>query len=139
MGQATSAPNSLSFFRKNPITNEFEDISNKFAKATLTTLVLPVIVVAYPALNAYDFRDSDMTGFKVVDGAIGGLLGVIGWPLAPFMAIWCALSINFKEGPSLPLPINHEVLHKAEQEIKINTSLFYNIAIVGCSGTGKVR
>ncbi|KAI7908126.1 interferon-inducible GTPase-domain-containing protein [Cokeromyces recurvatus] len=137
MGQATSSPKSLSFFRKDPVSNEYEDISNKFTKATVSTLAVPVIIVAYPVLNAYTFHDLDITGFKIVDGAIGGLLGVIGWPLAPFMAVWGALCMNFKERPSLPLRIKSDILQKAEQEIKLNTTLFYNIAIVGCSGTGK--
>ena len=78
MGQATSSPHSLSFFQRNSITNEYEDISNKFTKATVSTLAVPVIIIAYPVLNAYTFHDSDITGFRMIDGAIGGLLGVIG-------------------------------------------------------------
>lgn len=114
MGQASSSPNSLGFFKKNPLTNEYEDMSNKFTKATMSTLAVPVIIVAYPVLNAYTFQDSDITGYRIVDGAIGGVLGVIGckywdglhlhWyvihrhtgPLAPVMAIWGAIQINFK-------------------------------------------
>jgi hypothetical protein len=78
MGQASSSPNSLGFFRKNPLTNDYEDMSNKFTKATMSTLAVPVIIVAYPVLNAYTFQDSDITGYRIVDGAIGGVLGVIG-------------------------------------------------------------
>jgi hypothetical protein len=79
MGQATSSPNSLSFFQKfsNSDINEYQDISNKFSKATLSTLTVPVIVIAYPALNAYAFQEMDITGYRLVDGAIGGVLGVI--------------------------------------------------------------
>lgn len=79
MGQATSSPSSLSFFQKtaNGEKSEYHDISNKFSKATLSTLTVPVIIVAYPALNAYAFQEMDITGYRVVDGAIGGLLGVI--------------------------------------------------------------
>ncbi|GAN08364.1 interferon-inducible GTPase 1 [Mucor ambiguus] len=137
MGQASSSPSSLGFFKKNPLTNEYEDMSNKFTKATMSTLAVPVIIVAYPVLNAYTFQDSDITGYRIVDGAIGGVLGVIGWPLAPIMAIWGAIQINFKEKPPLPLPVPLEVLQKAQEEINLNISLFYNIAVVGCSGTGK--
>lgn len=54
------------------------------------------------------------------------------------MAIWGAIQINFKEKPALPLPVPTEILQKAQQEINLNISLFYNIAVVGCSGTGKV-
>jgi hypothetical protein len=81
MGQATSSVNHKSFFRKNPLSNEYEDISSKFTKATVSTLAVPVIIVAYPVLNAYTFHDSDITGFQIIDGAIGGLLGVIGCKL----------------------------------------------------------
>lgn len=59
-------------------------------------------------------------------------------PLAPIMAIWGAIQINFKEKPALPLPVPAEILQKAQQEINLNISLFYNVAVVGCSGTGKV-
>ncbi|KAL9540829.1 hypothetical protein MBANPS3_009460 [Mucor bainieri] len=137
MGQASSSPNSLGFFKKNTLTNEYEDMSNKFTKATMSTLAVPVIIVAYPVLNAYTFQDSDITGYRIVDGAIGGVLGVIGWPLAPIMAIWGAIQINFKEKPPLPLPVPAEILQRAQEEISLNISLFYNIAVVGCSGTGK--
>ncbi|KAI8353245.1 interferon-inducible GTPase-domain-containing protein [Choanephora cucurbitarum] len=137
MGQATSSPHSLSFFQRNSITNEYEDISNKFTKATVSTLAVPVIIIAYPVLNAYTFHDSDITGFRMIDGAIGGLLGVIGWPLAPFMAIWGAIRINFKDKPTLPLPVPTDILHQAQQQIHLNPTLFYNIAVVGSSGTGK--
>lgn len=79
MGQATSSPNALSFFQKvtNSDKSEYEDITHTFSKATLSTLTVPVIIIAYPALNAYAFQDMDITGHRMVDGAIGGLLGVI--------------------------------------------------------------
>lgn len=164
MGQATSSPNALSFFQKisNSDKSEYKDISNKFSKATLSTLTVPVIVIAYPALNAYAFHDMGITGHRVVDVAIGGLLGVIACkhiyiyiyiyslstfklkiksigPLSPFLAIWGAVQINFKDKPPVPLPISPEILLKAQQEIKLNTISFYNVAIVGVSGNGKVR
>lgn len=60
-------------------------------------------------------------------------------PISPFLAIWGAVKINFKEKPLVPLPIPAEILQKAEQNIKLNTTSFYNIAIVGESGTGKVK
>lgn len=63
---------------------------------------------------------------------------VIG-PLSPFLAIWGAVQINFKDKPPVPLPIASDILLKAEEEIKLNTIAFYNIAIVGVSGTGKVK
>ncbi|KAI7893387.1 uncharacterized protein EV154DRAFT_583239 [Mucor mucedo] len=141
MGQATSSPNALSFFQKvtNSEKSEYKDISNKFSKATLSTLTVPVIVIAYPALNAYAFHDMGITGHRVVDVAIGGLLGVIAWPLSPFLAIWGAVQINFKDKPPVPLPIAPELLLKAQQDIKLNTTSFYNVAVVGVSGNGKVK
>jgi hypothetical protein len=54
------------------------------------------------------------------------------------MAIWGAIRINFKDKPALPLPIPIEIQEKVQKEIQLNTTLFYNIAVVGCSGTGKV-
>lgn len=80
MGQATSSPNALSFFQKSSDASthtEYQDITHRFSKATLSTLTVPVVIIAYPALNAYWFQDMDITGHRVVDGAIGGLLGVI--------------------------------------------------------------
>lgn len=44
----------------------------------MSTLAVPMIIVAYPVLNAYTFQDSDITGVRIIDGAIGGILGVIG-------------------------------------------------------------
>ncbi|KAI9261803.1 interferon-inducible GTPase-domain-containing protein [Helicostylum pulchrum] len=139
MGQATSSPNALSFFQKvtNSDKSEYEDITHTFSKATLSTLTVPVIIIAYPALNAYAFQDMDITGHRMVDGAIGGLLGVIAWPLSPFLAIWGAVKINFKDKPPVPLPISPSILLKAEQDIKLNTVSFYNVAVCGVSGSGK--
>ncbi|KAI9361037.1 interferon-inducible GTPase-domain-containing protein [Pilaira anomala] len=139
MGQATSSPNALSFFQKSSdsINTEYHDITHRFSKATLSTLTVPVVIIAYPALNAYWFQDMDITGHRVVDGAIGGLLGVIAWPLSPFLAIWGAVKINFKDKPPIPLPIPDQLLQKAEKEIKLNTISFYNVAVVGVSGSGK--
>lgn len=77
MGQASSSPIKLSFFKKTT-ENKYEDISNKFTKATVSTLAVPMIIIAYPVLNAYTFQDSDITGVRIIDGAIGGILGVIG-------------------------------------------------------------
>ncbi|GAA5801427.1 hypothetical protein HPULCUR_006873 [Helicostylum pulchrum] len=118
--------------------SEYEDITHTFSKATLSTLTVPVIIIAYPALNAYAFQDMDITGHRMVDGAIGGLLGVIAWPLSPFLAIWGAVKINFKDKPPVPLPISPSILLKAEQDIKLNTVSFYNVAVCGVSGSGKV-
>lgn len=55
------------------------------------------------------------------------------------MAIWGAIQINFKDKPSLPLSISPELLEAAKEAISLDTELFYNVAIIGCSGTGKVK
>lgn len=60
-------------------------------------------------------------------------------PLSPFLAIWGAVKTNFKDKPPVPLPISPSLLLKAEQEIKLNTVSFYNVAVCGVSGSGKVQ
>lgn len=74
MGQATSATLS----HKKNVFYDYDDVSNRFAKATLSTLAVPMVVIAFPLLNAYTFTEEELTGVKVVDGMIGGLLGVLG-------------------------------------------------------------
>lgn len=59
--------------------------------------------------------------------------------MSPFLAIWGAVQINFKDKPPVPLPIAPELLLKAQKDIKLNTVSFYNVAIVGVSGNGKVK
>lgn len=138
MGQATSSSSitKKSFYIKTS-DSIYEDISDRFTKATVSTLAMPVVIIAYPILNAYTFQDSDLTGYRIVDGAIGGLLGVIAWPLAPFFAAWGAVTFIFKKKPPNPLHLSPEMKARAEQEIQLDTTLYYNIAAVGISGSGK--
>ncbi|ORY96344.1 interferon-inducible GTPase-domain-containing protein [Syncephalastrum racemosum] len=96
-----------------------------------------MVVIAFPLLNAYTFTEEELTGVKVVDGMIGGLLGVLGWPLAPFLACWSMYEVIFKDGPPEPLPIPQELKEKAKREIDLNCEHYYNVAIVGVAGTGK--
>jgi hypothetical protein len=116
-------------------------------------LAVPVVIVAYPILNAYTFQESDITGFRIIDGTIGGLLGVIACtssktytttkrliflgPLAPFFAVWGAVTFIFKEKPPRTINVPPEIRAKAEAEIQLDTVSFYNVAVVGMSGTGK--
>ncbi|ORX62765.1 P-loop containing nucleoside triphosphate hydrolase protein [Hesseltinella vesiculosa] len=72
-----------------------------------------------------------------MDGAIGGLLGVIGWPLAPFLACYSVFQVLFKDGPSEPNPIDPAIKDAARKSIGLNCEQFYNVAVVGSSGTGK--
>lgn len=117
---------------------DYNDLSNKFTKATLSTLAVPMVIIAFPLLNAYTFTEEELTGFKVMDGAIGGLLGVIGWPLAPFLACYGVFQVLFKDGPTEPLPIPQTIKDAARRSIGLNCEQFYNVAVVGVSGTGKV-
>ncbi|ORZ12003.1 interferon-inducible GTPase-domain-containing protein [Absidia repens] len=96
-----------------------------------------MVIIAFPLLNAYTFTEEELTGFKVMDGAIGGLLGVIGWPLAPFLACYGVFKVIFNEGPTEPLPIPQHIKDAARRSIGLNCEQFYNVAVVGVSGTGK--
>ncbi|KAI8340463.1 interferon-inducible GTPase-domain-containing protein [Chlamydoabsidia padenii] len=115
----------------------YNDLHNKFTKATLSTLAVPMVIIAFPLLNAYTFTEEELTGFKVMDGAIGGLLGVIGWPLAPFLACYGVFQVLFKDGPTEPLPIPQHIKDAARRSIGLNCEQFYNVAVVGVAGTGK--
>ncbi|KAI7866037.1 interferon-inducible GTPase-domain-containing protein [Spinellus fusiger] len=129
MGQAVSK----TLEDKSDVFYDYNDISNRFTKVTLSTLTVPIVVVAFPLLNAYTFAEEEFTGAKVMDGAIGGILGVIGWPLAPFLACWSF----FNKNPSGPLPIPLELKEHVKKTIGLNSDQFYNVAIVGGAGTGK--
>ncbi|ORZ06722.1 interferon-inducible GTPase-domain-containing protein [Absidia repens] len=131
MGQATSKNLRPDAFY------DYKDVGNKFTKVTLSTLAVPMVIIAFPLLNAYTFTEEELTGFKVMDGAIGGLLGVIGWPLAPFLACYGVFQVMFKEGPTEPLPIPKHIKDAARRSIGLNCEQFYNVAVVGVSGTGK--
>lgn len=74
MGQAAS----ITFGNKSNILYDIDDFSGKFHKATLSTITVPMVIVAFPILNAYKFSETEYTGVKVVDSTIGGLLGVVG-------------------------------------------------------------
>ncbi|KAI8365265.1 interferon-inducible GTPase-domain-containing protein [Radiomyces spectabilis] len=133
MGQAASRTIS----GKSTVFYDYNDLSNRFTKATLSTLAVPMVIVAFPLLNAYTFTEEELTGVKFMDGAIGGLLGVIGWPLAPFLACWGVFKVLFKDGPPEPLPIPQYIKDRARQEVGLDCENFYNIAVVGVAGTGK--
>ncbi|KAJ2965039.1 hypothetical protein NQZ79_g75 [Umbelopsis isabellina] len=135
MGQAAST--TLSSSRSSVIFYNSDDLGNRFTKATLSTLAVPMVIVAFPFINAYTFTSEELTGVKLMDGAIGGLLGVIGWPLAPFLACWGVFEVLFKDGPPEPLAIPQEIKDKAKREFGLNCENFYNIAVAGIAGTGK--
>jgi hypothetical protein len=74
MGQAAS----ITLSNKSDILYDINDFSTRFHKATISTMTVPMVIVAFPILNAYKFSEHEYTGVKVVDSTIGGLLGVVG-------------------------------------------------------------
>lgn len=46
--------------------------------------------------------------------------------------------VLFKDGPPEPLSIPQEIKDKAKREFGLNCENFYNIAVAGIAGTGKV-
>jgi hypothetical protein len=83
MGQAASA--ALSSSKSSVVFYDSDELGNRFTKATLSTLAVPMVIVAFPFINAYTFTSEELTGVKLMDGAIGGLLGVIGCKCSPCM------------------------------------------------------
>jgi hypothetical protein len=129
MGQATSKK-----LRQDTL-YDYKDISNnKFTKATFSTLAVPMVIIAFPLLNAYTFTEEELTGFKLMDSMLGGLVGVIGWPLAPFLACYGVFQVLFKDGPTEPLPIPSHIKEAAKRSIGLNCEQFYNVAVIGVTG-----
>ncbi|KAG0749635.1 hypothetical protein G6F62_000903 [Rhizopus arrhizus] len=133
MGQAAS----ITLADKSEILYDVEEFSKKFKKATLSTMAVPMVIVAFPILNAYKFSESEFTGVKVVDGTIGGLLGVVGWPISPFLAFWSAYQSIFVEEPERKTEIPADVKLQVRRAIGMDCDKYYNIAVVGAAGTGK--
>jgi hypothetical protein len=155
MGQAAS----ITLSDKSDIICDSEDFSKRFNKMALSTIKVPMVIVAFPLLNAYKFREHEFTGVKVIDGTIGGLLGVVGCkslinkktmkmilttpfssgPLSPFVAFWSAYQSMFIEGPSKSTEITEDTKMQVRRAMGMDCDRFYNVAIVGAAGTGKVR
>ncbi|CEP11761.1 hypothetical protein [Parasitella parasitica] len=133
MGQAAS----ITFANKSNVLYDPNDFSSRFKKATLSTISVPMVIVAFPILNAYTFSEYEYTGVKMIDGTVGGLLGVVGWPLSPFVALWSAYQTIFAESPEKPLDISEETKFNARRAIGLCCNKFYNVAVVGSAGTGK--
>jgi hypothetical protein len=134
MGQAAS----ITLGDKSNILYDIDDFSGRFHKATLSTITVPMVIVAFPILNAYKFSETEYTGVKVVDGTIGGLLGVVGWPLSPFLAFWSAYQTIFTTSPpQKALEISEKTKLLVRRAIGLDCDNFYNVAVVGAAGTGK--
>lgn len=59
-------------------------------------------------------------------------------PLSPFVAFWSAYQSIFTEGPSTSLEVSEETKYLVRRAIGLDCDNFYNIAVVGAAGTGKV-
>lgn len=100
MGQAAS----ITFSNKSNILYDIDDFSSRFKKATMSTISVPMVIVAFPILNAYKFSEHEYTGVKMVDSTIGGLLGVVGCRFTSHIGTADILIIRSQQqGHCLPL------------------------------------
>ncbi|KAL9538034.1 hypothetical protein MBANPS3_011248 [Mucor bainieri] len=115
------------------------------AKAAGTSLLLsPVIILALPFVGAYEFstalEDEMITGYKLVDGMLGGLFGVIASPIAPLYCFLTSMQAIFSDTNTTAQQnrrhLNQSYLRKAYGMLRLDVNV-YNVAITGCPGTGK--
>ena len=59
-------------------------------------------------------------------------------PLSPFVAFWSAYQTIFTEGPNKSIEVSEETKLMVRKAIGLDCDNFYNIAVVGAAGTGKV-
>lgn len=57
-------------------------------------------------------------------------------PLAPFLACYGVFQVLFSDGPSEGVAVPPEIKERARHDIGLDEQ-FYNVAVVGVSGTGK--
>lgn len=115
------------------------------AKAAGTSILLsPVIILALPFVGAYEFstalEEEMITGYKVVDGMIGGLFGVIASPIAPLYCFLTSMQEIFNTTSTAQQHrrhINQSYLRKAYGMLRLDSNV-YNVVVTGCPGTGKV-
>lgn len=106
-------------------------------------ILAPAVILALPFVGAYEFgtalENELVTGHAIIDGVIGGLFGVIVSPLAPFYCFLVSIQeifeMNYTSERHYLLDKNY--LKKAEGMLRLDSS-YYNVAITGCPGTGKV-
>lgn len=114
----------------------------KTVSAAGASIVLsPFVIIALPIVGAYEFstslEDELITGYKIIDGMIGGLLGVVASPLAPFYCFLYTIQKIFELEP-LQKKSNRKHVKRATGMLKLDYN-FYNIVVTGCPGTGKVK
>lgn len=113
------------------------------AKAFGTSIVLsPVIILALPFVGAYEFstalEEEMITGYKIVDGMIGGLFGVIASPIAPLYCFLNSMQEIFSVSTTAQhRNLNQSYLRKAYGMLRLDVNA-YNVVVTGCPGTGKV-
>lgn len=118
MGQAAS----ITLSNKSDILYDIDDFHGRFHKATLTTISVPMIIVAFPILNAYKFSATEYTGVKVVDSTIGGLLGVVGCKLYNSIFFLVILSLHIDNRANISfccilVCLSRHVYRKSQQVI----------------------
>jgi hypothetical protein len=59
--------------------------------------------------------------------------------LSPFVAFWSAYQSIFTEGPNKSIEVSEETKLTVRKAIGLDCDNFYNIAVVGAAGTGKVK
>ncbi|CAO0790328.1 unnamed protein product [Mucor circinelloides] len=112
------------------------------AKAFGTSIVLsPVIILALPFVGAYEFstalEEEMITGYKIVDGMIGGLFGVIASPIAPLYCFLTSMQEIFSVSTTAQhRNLNQSYLRKAYGMLRLDVNA-YNVVVTGCPGTGK--
>lgn len=59
--------------------------------------------------------------------------------MSPFVAFWSAYQSMFTEGPNKSIEVSEETKIMVRKAIGLDCDNFYNIAVVGAAGTGKVK
>lgn len=111
-----------------------------------SVLFAPVVMLALPFVGAYEFgsalEDELLTGHYISDGVLGGLFGVIASPLAPFYCFLVSIQeifeLNYATKSHFPHSLDKDYLNRANGMLRLDFS-YYNVAITGCPGTGKVN
>ncbi|KAG1470325.1 hypothetical protein G6F56_002751 [Rhizopus delemar] len=93
-------------------------------------LLCPVVILALPIVGAYEFSQQETGHHRLIEGVMGGLLGVVISPLAPFYHFLTCIKEDFKQQT---LSVDKK---RAEGMLKLDFS-YSNLAVVGSSGTGK--
>lgn len=116
------------------------------ASAFGASIVLaPAVMLALPFVGAYEFSTALetelLTGYHIMDGILGGLFGVVASPIAPFYCFLVSIQEIFelnKRPTKSDSLLDSDYLKRANSMLRLDFT-FYNVAITGCPGTGKVN